>query len=152
MKCRHYLTSCHARRQSFVPNCNIFSVLSIFKCNSGETSLLLLNNFNPVMSHRRAQKEKTTTNYCIRFGHSLWSAQPVASASGLEKGTGLKLTSFKFLSVLLLLTHKCVQCFFQNVRFRTGTEQHSQKFSEILPPRSTFWFLSREHTATRDFV
>ena len=24
--------------------------------------------------YRRAQNEKKTTNYCIRFGHSLWSA------------------------------------------------------------------------------
>ena len=37
-------------------------------------SLLFLNNFYPVISHRRVQKKKKSTNYCIRFGHSLWSA------------------------------------------------------------------------------
>ena len=36
--------------------------------------LLLLNNFNPVMSHRRVQKKEKATNYCVRFGDSLWSA------------------------------------------------------------------------------
>ncbi|CAD1476106.1 unnamed protein product, partial [Heterotrigona itama] len=29
------------------------------------------NNFYPVMSYRRVQEE---SDYCIRFGHSLWSA------------------------------------------------------------------------------
>ena len=57
-------------------NCNIFSVLSILKCNPGKTniiSLLLFNHFYPVISHRRVQKEKKATN-CIRLGRSLWSA------------------------------------------------------------------------------
>ena len=36
--------------------------------------LLLLNNIHPVISYRRVQKKKKATNYCIRFGHSLWSA------------------------------------------------------------------------------
>ena len=38
------------------------------------TSLLLFDNFYPVTSYRRVQKEKKATNYCVRFGHSLWSA------------------------------------------------------------------------------
>ena len=38
------------------------------------TSLLLLNNFYPVISYRRVRKEEKATNYCARFGHSLWSA------------------------------------------------------------------------------
>ena len=38
-------------------NCDIFSVLSIFKYNPGETNnLLLLNNFYPVISYRRVSK------------------------------------------------------------------------------------------------
>ena len=51
---------------------NIFSVLSMFQCENQakrKISLLLLNNFYPV-----TQEEKKATNYCIRFGHSLWSA------------------------------------------------------------------------------
>ena len=36
------------------------------------TSLLPLNNFSPV------RKERKATNYCVRFGHSLWSAQSVS--------------------------------------------------------------------------
>ena len=64
--------------RTFCPkNCNIFSVLVIFKCitqiKQMITSLLLLNNFYLVM-YRRVQKKKKATNYCIRFGHSLWSA------------------------------------------------------------------------------
>ena len=30
--------TCHARREFFVSNCNIFSVLSIFRCNPGRTN------------------------------------------------------------------------------------------------------------------
>ena len=40
------------------------------------------------MSHRRVQKEKKATNYYVRFGHSLWSAnqlpaQEVNAASNI---------------------------------------------------------------------
>ena len=45
-------------------------------------SLLLLNNFYTVMSYRRVQKKKKATNYCIRFGHSLWSAKPAQGVDG----------------------------------------------------------------------
>ena len=42
-------------------SCDILSVLSVFKYNPGETNnkfvKLLLNNFYPVMSCRRVQKE-----------------------------------------------------------------------------------------------
>ena len=31
-------------------------------------NLLLLNNFYPIISHRRVQKEKKATNHCIRLG------------------------------------------------------------------------------------
>ncbi|KOX80801.1 hypothetical protein WN51_03863 [Melipona quadrifasciata] len=38
------------------------------------TSLLPFNNFYPVILYRRVQKKKKARNCCIRFGHSLWSA------------------------------------------------------------------------------
>ena len=34
----HLWTTCHARRELFVPNGNILSVSSIFKCNRGKTN------------------------------------------------------------------------------------------------------------------
>ena len=65
-------------QHSFVPNCNIFLlVLSIFIC---ETSLLLLNNFYPVISYRWVQKENDEllcTVLVARYG-----PQSVASSSG----------------------------------------------------------------------
>ena len=68
--------------RTFCPKiASIFSVLSIFKCNPGKTNDNF-NNFYPVISYRRVQKEKKATNYCIRYGHSLWSANQVASARG----------------------------------------------------------------------
>ena len=43
------------------------------------TSLLLLDNFDPVISYRRVRKKLKATNYRERFGRSLWSAnQPPA--------------------------------------------------------------------------
>ena len=103
----------HARRECFAPNCNIFSVLSIFECNPGKTndkfiismisslllyiiyyykfiisitSLLLFNHFYPAMSYRRIQKKEKATNYfCTRvFGHSLWSANQLPAQRGLS--------------------------------------------------------------------
>ena len=64
--------TCHVCREFFVPNYNIFSVLSIFKCNPGKTNnkIILLNNLYPVI-YRQVQKKKKVTNYCIQFGHSL---------------------------------------------------------------------------------
>ena len=38
------------------------------------TNLLPLDNFYPVTLCRRVRKKKKATNYCIRFGHSLRSA------------------------------------------------------------------------------
>ena len=50
--------TCHARREYLAQNCNIFSVLSIFKYNPGKANnnLLLLNNFYSVM-YRCIHKE-----------------------------------------------------------------------------------------------
>ena len=47
-------------------------------------NLLILNNFHPVISHRRVQKEKKATNHCVRLGRSLWSANQAASPRGFE--------------------------------------------------------------------
>ena len=69
----------------FCPNCNSFLSVLYLNVNQGRkkrTSLLILNNFYPVVSYRRVEKEKKATNHFIRFGHSLWSAPPVASARG----------------------------------------------------------------------
>ena len=72
-----YLTSC-ARTRSFYSNivifCNIFSVLSKTEWAKRIINLLLLDNFYPVMSYRRVQGKKKATDYCTRFGRSLWSA------------------------------------------------------------------------------
>ena len=38
------------------------------------TSLILLDRFYPAVSYRPVQKKKKATNYRVRFGHSLWSA------------------------------------------------------------------------------
>ena len=56
------LSSCHARWEYFSPMLQYF--LS-FKC-TWTIDLLLLSNFYPEF--------KKKTNYFIRFGHSLWSA------------------------------------------------------------------------------
>ena len=41
---------------------------------------LLLDNFHPAVSlPTRVQNEKKATNYCIRLGPSLWSAERVTS-------------------------------------------------------------------------
>ena len=69
-------TTCHARRESFCPNnCNIFSVLSVFKYNAGKTNnkfvKLLLNNFYSVISYRRVRKESDKLLYTVlvtRYG------------------------------------------------------------------------------------
>ena len=50
-------------------------------------SLLLLNNFYPVISHRRVQKK--ATNYCVRFGRSLWSARTSCQRKGLTSRAGM---------------------------------------------------------------
>ena len=61
-------------------NCNISSVLIIFKCNRGKTNnkfvKLLLNNFRPVISYRRVQKGKESERIIVHgFGDSLRSCQ-----------------------------------------------------------------------------
>ena len=74
LKLRNYgLTSCaamtcHARRGFFVPNCNIFSVLNVFKCNPGKTDdkfIVSWQFLSRLISHRRVQRKKKATNHCI---------------------------------------------------------------------------------------
>ena len=63
----------------FSPKIASFSQFQVY-FNVSQTkqmiSLLLLNHFHPViLLHRRDSREKKkATNYCIRFGHSLRSA------------------------------------------------------------------------------
>ena len=63
----------HARREFFVPKLQHFLSFNVTQAEQ-MMSLLLVNNFYPMISHRRVQRKKKATNYCIRFGHSLWSA------------------------------------------------------------------------------
>ena len=70
-------------------------------------SLLLVNNFHPMISCRRVEKKQKSTNYCIRFGHSLWSAQPVASARGYMKLTSQRVRRVEnFQPVKLPVNHR----------------------------------------------
>ena len=117
----------HARREFFVPNCNIFSVLSIFKRNKPRQnkimiSLLLLNNFYRAISYRRVQKKKKATNYCIRFGHSLWSANQLP-AQGVKDDAPWISTCFKLFSLRARLdTFSTVH---DTMRARSTTDQVS---------------------------
>ena len=55
-------TTCHARREFFVPNCNIFSVSNMFKCIPGKANdkfITSCNNFCPVTSHRRSKENES---------------------------------------------------------------------------------------------
>ena len=77
------LTSCAGNVENILfQNCNIFSVLSVFKYNPGKQiiNLSLLNNFYPTLSYRRVQKESDELLYTV------WSLvmvrSLVASASG----------------------------------------------------------------------
>ena len=68
-----FSTSC-ARREFFVPNCDIFLVLNIFKCNRGKANDKYYFSIISIQWHHTDEFKKKATNYCIRFGHSLWSA------------------------------------------------------------------------------
>ena len=65
--------TCHARRE-FSATFSQFQVYWNVTQAKQMTSLLLLNNFYRVTSYRRVEKKRKATNHCIRFGHSLWSA------------------------------------------------------------------------------
>ena len=61
----------------FCPKIAVFSQFQVYlKITQAKrvTDLLRLNNFYPVMSYRRVRMKKKATNCCVRFGHSLWSA------------------------------------------------------------------------------
>ena len=79
--------TCHARREFFCPKLQHFlSVLSIFKCNPGETNdmmnLLRFNNFYPVTAYRRVQKIKKATILFYTVRSLVMVREPVASAMG----------------------------------------------------------------------
>ena len=60
-------------------------------------NLLLVNNFYPVMSHRRVQRKKEATNFLVtRYG-----PQSVTSASGLKIGkTKFKIILYNWGSII----------------------------------------------------
>ena len=64
-------TTCHARRQLFVSQIATFPQFQLY-LNVTQAKqmmrwfIILLNHFYPAMSHRRVQKKKKATNYCIR--------------------------------------------------------------------------------------
>ena len=61
--------------ESVLENCNIFSGLSIIKCNPKAKQMLSFNHFYPATSYRRIPKEKERDEYIVYgVGHSLWSA------------------------------------------------------------------------------
>ncbi|CAD1469550.1 unnamed protein product, partial [Heterotrigona itama] len=60
----------HAHREFFVPKLQYFKY--IYKTKQIINLLLLGNNFYPMILYRDEFKKKAA-NYCIRFGHSLWS-------------------------------------------------------------------------------
>ena len=68
-------TTCHAHRQYFVPNCNIFSVLSVFKYNSSKTSnkfitsqSFLSSDIIPTSSKENDSDELLYTDSVTRYG------------------------------------------------------------------------------------
>ena len=66
-------------------NCNIFSVLSIFTTITQPRQiimLLLLNNFCPVISCRRVQKESDELEFVVYGLVTRYGPQSVASANG----------------------------------------------------------------------
>ena len=86
----------------------ICKYINYFKyiCTSNVTtqiSLLLSNNFYPVITYR-IQNKKKATNYCVRFGYSSANRLPAQ---------GVKLKKFSFRSFLLRKlqkTHDCKPC------------------------------------------
>ena len=77
---------CHTQSRIFFPRIATFPQFQVYLniIQNKMTSSLLLNNFYPVISHEWIQKMKKATNYCIRSGHSLWSAERLP-AQGVEK-------------------------------------------------------------------
>ncbi|KAF3427931.1 hypothetical protein E2986_12456 [Frieseomelitta varia] len=75
-------------------------------------SLLLPNNFYPVISYRRVQKKKKATNYCIRFDHS-WSANQLPTQRDREwQGIDIQEISvglvLRSLNRVILLLQRCL--------------------------------------------
>ena len=60
------------------------------------------------MIYRRVQKREKATNYCVRFGHSLWSTNQLP-AQGVKAGT--RNTSSKEASVVEHLAERVADIF-----------------------------------------
>ena len=69
--------TCHARREFFVSKIVIFPQSQVYSSKTKRAiqiiNLLLLNNFYPVITYRRVQKESGRV-VVYGLGHSLWSA------------------------------------------------------------------------------
>ncbi|CAD1479125.1 unnamed protein product, partial [Heterotrigona itama] len=78
------------------------AIFSQFQYNPGKTIIinLLLRNFYPVIYHIDEIK-KEATNYCIRFGHSLWSANQLPAQ---EVNLRPKIAIFSQFQVYLSIT------------------------------------------------
>ena len=87
-------------------------------------SLSLLDNFYPVMC-RRVRREKKATNYCTRFGHSLWSARTSCQRNGLK---GVESLSFFFFPRKEIFT--------DTTRRPWGKKRDSVR---LLPPKTLRW-------------
>ena len=61
------------RRELFVPKLSHFLSLKYIQVKQ-IANLLLLSNIYPVITYSIDEFKKKATNYCVRFGHSLWSA------------------------------------------------------------------------------
>ena len=106
--------------ENFLSQIATFSQVTSLYLNVTEVKQMIsyfYNNFYPVMSYRRVQKKKKATDYCIRFGHSLWSANQLP-AQGVKKsrrfnfmrGSCLKLLFLLFLSLFLSLSLSLSLC------------------------------------------
>ena len=72
-------TTCHVRREHFVPKLQHFLGFKYIETSSRRNERRVCYF---LIIPRRVQTKKKATNCCIRFGHSLWSAQP--SCNGLR--------------------------------------------------------------------
>ena len=71
----------------FCPKIAIFSQFQVYLGITQAKqiiNLLLLNNFYPMISYDTDEFKKKVTNYCVRFGRSLWSANQLP-AQGIDE-------------------------------------------------------------------
>ncbi|KAF3422329.1 hypothetical protein E2986_10876 [Frieseomelitta varia] len=96
------------------------------------TSLLLLDDFCPVISYRCVQKKKKkkATNYCIRFGHSLWSANQLPA-----QGANQSPIPAKQMTSLLSLNHFYPVISYRRVQEKRKTTNYCYKVRPLVMVR-----------------